>query len=76
ETALDARRPINVEFANVDHRVSLVLNGEEVLATTPEQYAPDVSAVIGRIRDGGSPPQGKAKIVADRIQTQLAHVQL
>ena len=32
--------PIEVAFQNVDYRVSVLINGREVLATTDEQYAP------------------------------------
>lgn len=35
-----------VEFANVDYRVSLRIDDREVLATTPEQYSPDVAALL------------------------------
>ncbi len=41
-------QPIEVAFENVDYRVSLKVNGREVLATTDQQYAPDVPALRAR----------------------------
>jgi signal peptidase I len=38
--ALDTRRPRVIEFAHLDWRVYVRLDGQELLATTDEQYAP------------------------------------
>jgi len=40
-----AGRPYAVEFAHVDYRVYVKLNGQTVLATSDEQYNPDVAAL-------------------------------
>jgi len=40
-------RPVVVEFAHVDLRVSLSVNGREVLATTDEDYAPSLESLRG-----------------------------
>jgi len=42
---LKPQQPIAVSFRNVDYRVSLEIDGTEVLATTDEQYAPDVQTL-------------------------------
>jgi signal peptidase I len=39
--ALNESKPVAVEFINVDYRVSLRINGREVLATTDDLYAPN-----------------------------------
>jgi signal peptidase I len=39
-SALDDRRPRVIEFAHLDWRVYVKVNGRELLATTDEQYAP------------------------------------
>lgn len=60
------------EFAmqNVDHRVSIMIDGREVLATTDEQYAPDVSAI--RMTP---PPTGFAPVIdAENLIVELSHV--
>jgi len=35
-------RAVTVEFVNVDYRVSLTIDGDEMLATTDQQYYPDL----------------------------------
>ena len=45
--ALAADRPVAIEFGHVDYRVYVRIDGREVLATTPAQYAPDVEHVLG-----------------------------
>src|SRR5688572_10000676 len=39
-----AAAPLRVEFENVDHRVTLRLDGKTVIQTTDEQFAPDVES--------------------------------
>ena len=42
---LDPDRPHTLEFAHLDYRVFLKLDGREVLATTDAQYSPDVETL-------------------------------
>jgi hypothetical protein len=42
----DVPQPWRIQFANVDYRVSLRINGREVLATTPAEYHPDLSMLV------------------------------
>ena len=41
----DPDQPVVVDFQDVDYRVALSINGRELLATTPEQFSPDISAL-------------------------------
>jgi signal peptidase I len=68
----DAKRPFEVAFQNVDYRVSLVIEGREVLATTPDQYAPDVRA----LREQQPPPAVAPWITAAGLNLELWHVSL
>ncbi|MCH7526569.1 MAG: hypothetical protein IID39_03945 [Planctomycetes bacterium] len=65
-------RPIAVAFTNVDYRVSFAINGEEVLATTPDQYAPDIKALRSRREEVSRSPW----ITAADIDVELRHVVL
>lgn len=38
-------QPAKLDFMNLDYTVRLLIDGEQVLATTPEQYAPDIDAL-------------------------------
>jgi signal peptidase I len=42
---LNGSEPVQVEMVNVDYRVSIRINGKEIIATTDEQYAPNVKAL-------------------------------
>lgn len=44
--ALREGAPLDIAFAHVDYRVWLRIDGREVLASTDEQYAPDLEALI------------------------------
>lgn len=39
-------KPQRIEFANVDYRVSIRVNDRELLATTPEQFKPNVAKLL------------------------------
>ena len=43
--------PIHIELANVDYQVSLLIDGQAVARTTPQQYAPDVVAAMTDMAD-------------------------
>lgn len=44
-------RPVEIEFSNVDYRVTIRINGRNVLATTDQDYAPDVKALFEEATD-------------------------
>lgn len=49
EKKLDAFEPgqaVSVEFINLDYRVALRIDGEEVIASTPQQYGPQLSRLL------------------------------
>ncbi|MFQ5490495.1 MAG: S26 family signal peptidase [Phycisphaerae bacterium] len=70
--ALSPGEPVRVAFENVDHRVSLRVNGIEVLATTDEQYAPDLAA----LRAAGDYESAAPRLLAYDLQFELWHLAL
>src|SRR5262249_48020410 len=69
--------PIKVEFSNVDYRVSLWVDDQEVLATRPEQYHPDIPALLDLFRnERRSSPKPDIRITAEKQTCELRHVQL
>ncbi len=64
-------QPVVVDFQDVDYRVSLTINGEELLATTPEQFSPDIAAL--RLMATGVDP-GEIEIFAGGMSVELGHV--
>jgi signal peptidase I len=69
-------RPVRVEFENVDHRVTLRLNGDAVLQTTPQQYAPDAKALLALFRAIKNSPLPGVEISAERQTSAVAHLSL
>lgn len=71
---IDALRPKDqVEFTmeNLDYRVSLMIDGREVLATTDAQYSPNIAALRGgNTIPATLPPQ----IIASDMDVELRHV--
>lgn len=65
-------RPVDIAFQNVDYRLAVEIDGHEVLATTPEQYAPDVKALRTRRPRSSRKPW----IKATNLDIELWHVVL
>ena len=61
-------KPVGIEFSNVDYRVSIRINGRDVLTTTDEQYYPDISALYQAALDN---PRQRGKSEADKPIVRL-----
>lgn len=69
-------RPVKLDFQNVDYRVSLSLDGHEVLASTPEQYAPDVPMLMDAYKLNRTLKKPTVRITAANQNSTLSHVNL
>jgi len=77
---------VEVEFINLDYRVSLLIEGKEVIASNPEQYAPDFPDVGKLARMSGPSIHtrrsdelvlgSEVRIGARNIRCRLRHVVL
>ena len=69
--------PVQIEFSNVDYRVSIRINRREVLATSDAEYHPDVTALyeeaVGGRRDGAKP---SIRLMAENQACSLEHLRL
>ena len=68
--------PLRIEFENVDHRVTLRVNGDVLLETTPQQYAPDARQLLEQFRSRQSPPLPGVEISAQQQTSQISHLSL
>jgi signal peptidase I len=68
--------PIHVEVMNVDYRVSVAIDGREVVSTTPQQYHPDLPRLMEDFRLGRRQPKPQISIHAERQDAILSHVSL
>jgi signal peptidase I len=77
DAGIAAGAPLWVQFTNVDYRVTLRLNGKDVLQTTAAQYAPDVEQLrreYDALAARQPPPQ--IQITAADQACSLSHVGL
>lgn len=70
------RRPLRVEFQNVDYRVALSVNGDELLHTTPEQYRPNTAALLEAFENRETPAFPAVEVSGERQTAQIAHLSL
>jgi signal peptidase I len=69
--------PMHIEFSNVDYRVTLRIGTRDLIQTTPEQYHPDIPALLEEFRNGGlAPPPPTVQINAGHQSCVLSHVSL
>jgi signal peptidase I len=69
-------RPSRVEFSNVDYQLTLKIDGKEVLATTPKEYSPDISALLAEYGATQLQPKSQVSIRAENQVSEISHVGL
>ena len=65
-----------ITVQNVDYRVAVMVNGREIIASTPIDYAPDINQIIARANDHEPSPRGWAYLKGDHLRADLSHLQL
>jgi signal peptidase I len=90
EAKLEGSGPLNVEFSNVDYRVTLRVNGRDLIQTTAQQYQPDLKKVLelhakrDRLTRSGAEqdlirsvfPPPRVELSAQRQACQISHLSL
>lgn len=69
-------RQTKIEFMNVDYRVALRIDDAEVLATTPQQYQPDLPTLLAAYQTRKAAQSAKISITAAAQTATLEHVSL
>lgn len=69
-------KSFDIVFQNVDYRVSVTVNGKELIATTPEQYGPNVAGLIDEYKANQKPPQPSIQISATNVTARISHLSL
>lgn len=76
---IKARQPMQFELQNLDYRVSLTIDGTEIVATDDEQYSPGAD-LISRLRNAAEPNDYYSKaglsIGARSMPLELRHLQV
>jgi len=66
-----------IEFENVDYRVTLRVDGKDLIQTTPEQYRPDAAKLLAAYETRGDrSPRPSVRIEAENQTADLRHVSL
>jgi signal peptidase I len=65
-----------IDFVNVDYKVTLRIDGVDVITSTPQEYAPDVNALQQAWKQEVSFPQPRVSITASNQQASLSHISL
>jgi len=75
--------PPLIEFANVDYRVSVRVNGNEVLATDDTQYSPNTAALyneairsMAELGHRAEVPKAQIRIIASQQSCSIEHLKL
>jgi signal peptidase I len=80
DLGIDPTSPLWVEFTNVDYKVTLRINGKDVLQTTDAQYIPEVGQLLSEFKEEtlsaqrNGPP--RIEITAGNQSCELTHVGL
>jgi signal peptidase I len=69
-------RPQHVEFMNVDYQVTVRVDGRELVRTSPDQYKPDVEALLSAYMRNQTLPRAQVRVGAEGQSCTLSHVSL
>jgi len=73
ERDIDLSGHHHVSIENVDYRVSVRVDDHELLATTPQDYRPDLAAIV---KNGERAFDGSARLEADRVAARISHLRI
>ncbi|HWP39467.1 MAG TPA: signal peptidase I [Tepidisphaeraceae bacterium] len=68
--------PVHVEMQNVDYRVSVRIDDRVELATSQQQYHPDIEKLYAAFRAQRPMPQAQVRISAEKQRATLRHITL
>ncbi len=72
----DSTRPMRVEFAVVDYRASVRIDGTEVIASTPDQFAPNVAQLLKDYEENVRQPKASITLEAVGQKSEVSHLSL
>jgi len=72
----NSKSPVQVELENHDYRVALRVGDREVIATTRQQYKPNVKTLLSDFEGGRAGAAPTVHIAAERQQSEITHLNL
>lgn len=73
-SGINGKEPLRIEFQNVDYRVTLRVNGKDLIQTTREEYHPDVRRLIEESDLDNKPPAPTVQIIAANQACAVSHM--
>jgi signal peptidase I len=74
--AFAPEKPIRIEFENLDYRVALSIDDQEILSTTDSQYAPNLAGLLTRPYRDGRSNETALRIGGRNIPFDLRHIKV
>lgn len=74
--ALVAEQAVEIEFENLDYRIALRVNGEEIIATDDTQYPPPLEQLLAQPYEDGRNAQASVAIAARELPLEIRHLQV
>jgi signal peptidase I len=71
-----ASHPLRVEFMNADYRVTVRVDGRDLIQTTPQQYHPDMQYLLQAWERDQILPKPQVRIAAENQSCDLSHLSL
>jgi signal peptidase I len=68
--------PLRIEISNVDYRVTVRINDQDLIQTTPAQYHPNMRALMAAFVARQASPMPTVRIEASRQSANVSHVGL
>ncbi len=72
----DWSRPTHVEMLNVDYQLTVRIDGQDVIVTSPKDYQPNVKARLRDYERNQHPPRPSVRINAANQVAELTHISL
>jgi signal peptidase I len=70
------QRPMRLDFINLDYRVRLLVDGQELLTSTAAQYRPDIAALREAEARRSPLPHAAAYITGREVSGRITHLSL
>jgi len=67
-------KPLQIEFSNADYQVTLRVNGEIAIQTTPADYSPNLANLLMEFKEGLRKPAPQIDISAENQSASLSHI--
>lgn len=73
---VDTSQPTRIDLINCDYQVTLRVNDQQVIQTTPQQYHPDIQKLFDAFQEAREMPKPSVRISAADQNCTISHLSL